>query len=332
MIADDRGLVAAIRSAVDSIPVPPPPTLRLSAHPARHLQAVAFVCLALVIALGAAQLINTVHTGRSTALVPGDTSATSAAGSVAFGQPDVSLLPRLHAAVPTVLLLATPEDVTLLESFAEYGLPHGPFIRDRLPFDLDREVAVVVLGGVRPCVGPNLTIEQVSVTSSGLSVSVREPARDPRELCLDSVTYPSAIAVISRGRLSAQPGLTIDAAWTDGIRRATTYYCGSEKRAQGAVALGTADRCRNATPAAAATQLAVAAPTIEGDTVVTAALMYPSAASYVALDRSADRFSAPGDRRIWTYRCGQLPAFTRPPGSGQIATGCTGDGAEVLIP
>jgi hypothetical protein len=294
----------------------------------RTLRAASFVVAVVAVAIGAAELINTTtRSGTSPDLDGGGNAA-----AISFRSIDVSALPRLHAPEPTVLLIATPEDVTLLEAFAEYGIPHGAFLKDRLSIDLDKEIGVVVLGGTRPCAVPDLTIELVTKDASNVRVRIGEPTRDPKHVCLTMVTYPSALAAVSRSALTVQPGLIIEAVWSDGSRRASTFYCGVEQRSGSSAALSSADRCRNAAPQGMATQLAVTIRTKEGDPLPTAALIYPSGASYVTLDSTADRFSSLAERRIWVYQCSKLQMVSRPAGSAQMATSCVGDGREVPIP
>lgn len=55
----------------------------------------------------------------------------------------------------------------------------------------------------------------------------------------------------------------------------------------------------------------------------------------ITRDVSADTFSAPGDRRMWTWRCTKmtkLPWVTEPSRYSFELTNCTGDGPTTIFP
>ena len=75
--------------------------------------------------------------------------------------------------------------------------------------------------------------------------------------------------------------------------------------------------------------------TIEGDPVPATLSFEPGKAIVVTRDLSADKFTAPGSRRIFTYTCGTMTRTTWPTDPSRYyfaLSACTGDGPETVFP
>ena len=79
----------------------------------------------------------------------------------------------------------------------------------------------------------------------------------------------------------------------------------------------------------------VRAITIEGDPIPSELTFEPGRGFVITRDVTADEFSAPGDRRIWTWRCAAASKqvwVTDPARYSFEFTGCQGDGATTVFP
>ena len=75
--------------------------------------------------------------------------------------------------------------------------------------------------------------------------------------------------------------------------------------------------------------------TIEGDPIPATLLFDPVIGIDVTRDVTADKFSAPADRRMWTWRCGKMTRMTwvtDPSRYSFVLTACTGDGPTTVFP
>jgi hypothetical protein len=75
--------------------------------------------------------------------------------------------------------------------------------------------------------------------------------------------------------------------------------------------------------------------TIEGDPIPGTLRFDPSVGIEVTRDVTADNFSAPADRRMWTWRCGKMTRMTWVTDPSRYSfelTGCTGDGPSTGFP
>jgi len=75
--------------------------------------------------------------------------------------------------------------------------------------------------------------------------------------------------------------------------------------------------------------------TIDGDPIPGTLRFEPGTGIEVTRDVTADNFSAPADRRVWTWRCGTMTRMTwvtDPSRYSFVLTGCTGDGPSTGFP
>ena len=75
--------------------------------------------------------------------------------------------------------------------------------------------------------------------------------------------------------------------------------------------------------------------TIEGDPIPSELTFQPGRGFVITRDVTADEFSAPADRRVWTWRCPAVAKrvwATDPTRYSFEFTGCQGDGAMTAFP
>ena len=75
--------------------------------------------------------------------------------------------------------------------------------------------------------------------------------------------------------------------------------------------------------------------TIEGDPIPSELAFQPGRGFVITRDVTADQFSAPADRRVWTWRCPAVAKrvwATDPTRYSFEFTGCQGDGAMTAFP
>jgi hypothetical protein len=85
----------------------------------------------------------------------------------------------------------------------------------------------------------------------------------------------------------------------------------------------------------AAVQWKVTSTTIEGDPIPETRRFDSVLGVVITRDFSADKFSAPANRRMWTWRCAKmtkLPWVTDPSRYSFELTSCTGDGPTAIFP
>lgn len=330
---DERELRRRLRAEIDSIAVPDATPARRRPI-ARALPLLAAVLAVLVVALAAGRLLSVLREDRSDVAAPTSTAVASvppptATPGSARPVPLTVLAPPdgwrepLHGLSdrPGIVIITTPHDIALL-----LGAPGGKLADSEVGtllngVDYVKQVVFAVFAGTKPCLGFQISVQEVRVDlAAQVELRTTQTGPGPYDVCLTAVSYPMQLIVVDRDAIPLSTRVDVRATNPDGSVHSATIWCAAD--------LGSA--CvTSALQNGAAVQRRVTQMTIEGDPIISLALIRASGPSKVVRDMRADRFAGVGNRRVFVYMCNAFFGSSAP---GLTFKECEGDGDSVTIP
>lgn len=231
---------------------------------------------------------------------------------------------RATARVPTVVLVTSPAEASLLLATDARDSVPTFIIKAIEEIDYERELVVALFGGIAPDSCRTVVTRDVRV-GPGPARQLIVERRSPRagEGCFQSVGPSLELIAVDRS-FTIYEGATVV---VSGDATAEVRWCGVHVQTHPmeppALSVYT---CRDTAPGPV--QLTTSRLTVEGDPIVTTALLRPDGPSRIVRDTREDAF---GQQRLWVYVCADREERPDPDGR-RTYTNCVGAGERTLGP